>query len=237
MTISRQLIWLALAISLLFNVFFLAGYLQARAQQRDVAREEAAAVDRVAEELELNDAQTTLFRQLHEGMDGDVAVFGLGFALVRQELMDELARPEPDVIRLREIVDREADLHRQRRLAASRRFSEFVGMRSSDQRQRLSEHFRHRRGDRDRDRREGLMRRFDLDGDGHLNEQEQAAAREHFEQRKREHECQRAEMLQRFDANGDGQLDDQELQTARRWFIENGGRRGGGGPPRGRRRD
>ncbi|MHC5003567.1 MAG: periplasmic heavy metal sensor [Planctomycetota bacterium] len=226
--IRSRLVWLALAISVLFNVFFLAGYLQARAGVVDGGS--GAPVQRVTEELGLNDAQATLFRQLRDGMAQDEQMHRRRFELAREELMEELNKPEPDVARLREIVDREAELHRERYLAGSRRFSHFVGVLSPEQRRRLSDHFQHHRRGRGRGDKEWMLRRFDANEDGHLDEQERAAAREHFEERKRQ---RHAEMLERFDADGDGQLDESELEEARRWFQQNG--RDGGGR-RGRRR-
>ncbi|MHC4990907.1 MAG: hypothetical protein ACYTGC_07990, partial [Planctomycetota bacterium] len=210
---KRQLLWLALAMSVLFNVFFAAGYLQARAQARVATDDDVAT--RVAGVLDLDDRQRAAFGEMHRSLNEEAAVLDRGIALTRQELIAELQREQPDLDRLRGIVDREAELHRQRREAGAPYLREFVRLLSRDQRRRLAGCFGEQGRDRHRRHERWLLERFDANGDGVLDEQERAAARSNWEERKRERE---REMMERFDVNSDGRLDEAEEATLREWM-------------------
>lgn len=249
----RQLLWLALALSLLFNVFFAAGYLKSRAE---AATTDPTGPTRVVEALGLDGAQAAEFSRLQSEMEEDLAGLDGAMAVARQNLLAELDKQSPDLDRLRVIVNQTAELHQQRRAAGAQRLNDFLGMLSPEQRQRLSRQLdRHPQSERVRRR----LRRFDADGDGRLDADERAEAEQFFELKRQEHQRKRQEMQRlfdvdgdgaldaeeaealrehrrrevekRFDADGDGMLNEQELEAMRRWLRERSG-----GPPPGERR-
>ncbi len=233
---KQHLILLALALSGLFNVFFVVGYVQAR-------RAQATATDvtgRVADELGLDTAQSALFAELRTRGRQDADVYEGSLALVRQELVDELNRKQLDPDRLQAIVDREAELRRQWRLEEAARLNDFAASLTPSQRDKLMQRM-HRATMHER-RRHEMLRRFDTDGDGELNNEERMAAREsmqawraerghrwgqrHGEPRSRDRRM-RVELLRRFDTDGDGQLGPQERQAMTQWLMQRNGKPNG----------
>ena len=176
---KQNLLLFALVLSGLFNVFFVAGYLKARAE---AAPDVTVAVGR---ELGLDTAQAALFKQLRETGHADAELYQDSITLVRRELVDEL-NVDQDPERVAEIVDREADLRRQWRQAEARRFTDFVG--SLEPQQRRALHSRMKHAVSNQERHEALLRRFDANCDGVLDEQERRAAREHMQTRRAERE-------------------------------------------------
>lgn len=234
---KRHLLLFALVLSGLFNVFFVAGYLKARAE----AAPDVAAV--VGRELGLDTQQEALFQNLRESGRADAELYESGITLVRRELVDQLNQPDRDPDRIVEIVEREADLRRQWRLAEAGRFADFVESLQPQQRHELQT--RMRRAAAKKERHEAFLRRFDADGDGVLNDAERQAAREHMQQRWAEGEKHwrdrfggaggadrrgprragmerriRVELITRFDADGDGRLDEQEQAALFAWLDE-----------------
>jgi hypothetical protein len=236
---TRGFVWLLLAISVLFNVFFLAGFLKARAAV-DTGVEGAASVDRVAEVLNLDGTQTETFGRLRSAMREDERVVREAMSVNRRELAEELARETPDIERVRELATDQADLHRRRREAGAERFSDFMGVLTPEQCARLG-----------RELHRGRKRfgpppvdplQYDADGDGVLNEQEEETFRaerkaeieRHLDRMERTHEerkRRREEFRRRFDADGDGHLDDVE-RAALREFMQTQRPRGRRRPPR-----
>ncbi len=230
---KHNLLLFAVVLSVLFNVFFVAGYLKARAE---AAPDVPAAVSR---ELGLNTTQAALFKQLRETGRADAELYEDSITLVRRELVDQL-NSDHDPDRVAEIVDREADLRRQWRLAEAMRFSDFV--RSLEPQQRRALFSRMKCAESKHGRHEELVRRFDGNGDGVLDEQERQVARNHMRMRRAERERQgrsgppgmgrrgsrsagvdrrvRHELIKRFDANGNGRIDDQELEALLAWLGE-----------------
>jgi len=209
---KRQLIWLILAMSLMFNLFFIAGYMRS---QSIAARADSpdAVADLVTRELNLSDSQAAVFTDLRSSLKKAAAEYDDSIALAQQDLVDELARDEPDLDNLRDIIDRQADLHRQRRLAGADRFGEFVSVLSTEQRRNLSG--RLGRGPFGKHRQRRMLDQFDTNKDGKLDEQERAAAREFENSRRAERERnRRAELIKRYDINGDGELDESEQAAA-----------------------
>jgi hypothetical protein len=212
---KRNLVWLLLALSVLFNVFFMAGYVQARAAARRAAEAEVLS-QRVARELALDEGQQAVFAALRSALREETVAYDGEMALLRQELAAELARQEPDLARVRELVSRGARLEQGRHEARARRFSEFLGTLNPEQCRRLG----HRLGPEGR--RGGgvppwVLEEFDADRDGALSETERAEAGRFLEARRQEREKKRAELLQRFDRDGDGRLNEQEREALRRW--------------------
>ncbi len=229
---KRNLLLFALVLSGLFNVFFVAGFLKARG--------EADVIAAVGSELGLDTTQAALFKRLRETSHADAELYKDSITLVRRELVDQLdSDDDPD--RVAEIVDREADLRRQWRLAEARRFTDFVGSLEPQQRRALFSRMKHTASKQQRH--EALVRRFDANGDGALDEQERQAARKHMRARRAERERHgrngfggppgtgrrgsrpsgidrrvRHELIKRFDADGDGRLDAQEQEALLAWI-------------------
>ncbi len=216
----RSLVWFILALSLLFNVFFVAGAWRVRGEASNGDR----VTNLVAADLDLDEPQAALFAELRKGVEADQETYEEGIALLHQQLITELSRDEPNLQGVRDLVDQEADLRQQRSRGRSERFNDFVRMLSPEQCRKLSSRVGHSR--RGRARWQQMLQKFDTDGDGQLNDEERAAAEEHIKERRRHHEQRRREMLERFDANGDGQLDEAERGAMRReWMSERNGRK------------
>ncbi len=229
-----NLVFLALVLSVLFNVFFIAGYARAR---RDAARD---VTDVVGRELDLDDAQSALFNQLRAAGHDDAEMYRDSISLVRHELVDELDRPDGDARRLAEIVEREADVHRQWKLADASRLAEFIESLTPEQRHAMRLRIR---GTGNGDHPARRIRRFDTNGDGVLDDEERRAGQVRMRARRAEHWRQRfgegpdgdhrgrsegpgrsggerrirRELMTRFDADGDGALDANERQVLLDW--------------------
>lgn len=200
----RSFYWFILALSLMFNAFFVLGSWQARGETANGDR----VTNLVAAELNLDESQSALFAELRKSVEVDQRVYEEGLALVHEELINELSRDEPNLQDVRGFVDREAQLRQQRGLARSERFNDFVRMLSPEQCRKLSRRVGHSR--RGRARWQAMLQKFDTDGDGQLNDVERAAAQEYINEHRKDREQRRREMFERFDANGDGQLDPHE---------------------------
>jgi Spy/CpxP family protein refolding chaperone len=221
----RWLLWLALALSLLFNVFFAAGYLMARSATGD----ETAVPGQVTKALDLDDAQTAEFEHLRATYHTERAVWDEQFMDLAAQLTTELARDEPNPEKLREILSRRADLEGERHRARAQHFSNFISTLDPEQCRRLAERMQHEvQGHRRR--RFDQLRRFDENGDGELDEAERRAARAAMERNRGDWQREHQERTERFDANGDGELDDEEREAMRTWMRENRRGRAGSGP-------
>lgn len=251
---KRNLLILLLAMSVLFNLFFAAGFVRARSAWKKASVGDPEAVQ-VARDLNLDEGQRAAFEELRSTMRAEQAMFAESLALVRQELAQELGREQPDLEKVRSIVSRESELISQRRQAETGRFSAFVGLLNPDQCRKLSERFRGRgpwRGppapgsgpgagagpglgsgpDRPPGGPDGRGRspleRFDANHDGQLDDEERAAAHLAMQDRIRRERHRQEEMFDRFDADDDGKLDREELGAWMRWNFEQGRNR----PPR-----
>jgi Spy/CpxP family protein refolding chaperone len=207
-----------LALSVIFNIFFIAGAMQPNRPEDPVA-----SITRVANELSLDQQQADRLSELR-------ASFREETALVREELHEvhdaigaEMASESPDGTTLRTLMQREAALIGERRAAAQQHFGHFVELLTPEQRTDLGRrmHPEHgRRGRRADSPHEAD--RFDADGDGVLNESERAEARRSVEIRRNQQATWRAEMRQKFDENQDGRLDATEREAMRAWLLEQG---------------
>ncbi|MEE8154651.1 MAG: Spy/CpxP family protein refolding chaperone [Phycisphaerales bacterium] len=207
----RSFYWFILALSLMFNAFFVLGSWQARGETGNGER----VTNLVAAELNLDESQSALFAELRRSMEADQHVYEEGLALLHEELINELSRDEPNLQGVRDLVDQEAELRQQRGRARSDRFNDFVRMLSPEQCRKLSRRVSHSR--RGRAHRQAMLQKFDQDGDGRLNDLERAAAQEHIKERRKDYEQRRRDMHERFDANGDGRIDDTERAAMREW--------------------
>ena len=206
----RSLVWFILALSLLFNAFFVAGAWRVRGETSNGDR----VTNLVAADLDLDEPQAALFAELRKSVEADQESYEEGIALLHQQLITELSRDEPNLQGVRDLVDQEVDLRQQRSRGRSDRFNEFVRMLSPEQCRKLSSRVGHSR--RGRARRQQMLQKFDTDRDGQLNDEERAAAEEHIQAHRKDRESRRRDMHERFDADGDGQLDDAERAAMRR---------------------
>ena len=198
---TRSIVWFLLVLSLLFNVFFVFGYMQAKSSsqlQNGNITEANRVTEFVGNELKLDSKQRELFSRLRSEMRG----FNESIALVDQELLNELSKKQPNLDKIREIASNQVELNNQRRSEGSQKFNTLLKALSPDQCKRLSD-----RVGRGRHGRAQFRRMFDENNDGKVDEQEMAKAKA-----KRDvwREKKRAEMLEQFDANDDGNIDDEE---------------------------
>lgn len=197
----RSLVWFLLVLSLLFNVFFVFGYMQAKAnsqlQNGDIT-ETNRVTEFVGNELKLDDKQRELFTRLRSEM----RVFNESIALADQELLSELGKQQPDLEKIREIVASQVELNNQRRSEGSQKFNTFLRVLSPDQCKRISD-----RIGRVRHGRAGFRRMFDENKDGKVDDQEMARAKA---KRDAWREKRRKELLDRYDDNGNGDIDEEE---------------------------
>lgn len=236
------MIRLALALSLLFNVFFAAGYVSTLRKLEQA--EPATDVEVVSSELGLTGTQQTHFDALRNEFRSERASHREAMGVLRQLEAQELAVDVPDQATLDEIRARRSELQRGHRAAGRRLFDEFMNTLTPEQRRRIGE--RMRRGGERRDRgdrgdrggrrgrgdrgasRDEVLRNFDSNGDGRLDEAEQLAFQEAMQRRKEDHvrrqqaweeTKQRLERLalEKFDADGNGELDDDERARAWDW--------------------
>lgn len=121
----QSLIHLALALSLLFNGFFVIGYLQGR--QINAALPEEERVTRlVTDELRLSDSQQRVYRELRANLHDAVHDLEARLAQVQLALIDAVNQPNPDFVEILRLMDQKTQLDQERVGLASRHFGEFV---------------------------------------------------------------------------------------------------------------
>jgi hypothetical protein len=134
---------MALGVSLLFNVFVLLGFVQARAQLgqepalRGAPPRDGAIAQRLRDDLKLNEEQAALFMELSHELRSQRASLEKEMALARHELFSELRQPAPDLERLKALVTRQSELERDMRLAGTEVFGRFMGVLDVPQRRML----------------------------------------------------------------------------------------------------
>jgi Spy/CpxP family protein refolding chaperone len=239
-----RLLVVALAVSLVFNIAVLIGFVQRRAAEPGSSAPESAAQPdsraqqqrRLARELGLEQWQSVAFEDLQSRQQQLSALFADSVAVIRQDLAAELAKDGPDLDRVRALVDQEAELTRQRRRAGADLYAEFVGVLTPAQRQRLGERFsapagpvplpqQHRSAQPQRSPvSPDLVRRFDRNANGRLDGDEPQAARRELDRRRREvapHLPRRPPLWPWFDADDDGQLNEAERAKMEAFMREN----------------
>lgn len=207
-----------LALSVVFNIFFIAGALR---PQRP--NDTGTAITQVANELSLDTKQADRLAELRASFQDDTALIRAELHEVHDAISAEMASDEPDGAALRELMAREADLVSQRRQAAQQHFGHFVDLLTPEQRLDLGRrmHPEHRHTDRPHDP-PHVIQRFDADGDGTLSKSERDEAHRSVERRREQQASWRAELRKKFDENQDGQLDAEERETMRSWLLEQG---------------
>ncbi len=242
---KTRILMALLGLSIIFNIFFVAGAL--RHQRRG---DPVAAITQVANELSLDTQQADRLAELRKSFREDTALIREELHEVHEAIGIEMASDAPDATTLRELMERESDLIAQRRQAAQQHFGHFVDLLTPEQRHGLGRrmHPKHMHSDRPAEP-PHIVERFDSDGDGTLDDEERAEARRSVETRRQRHVNWQAEMRHKFDENQDGHLDAEEQEALRAWLLEQGftppdefrddhrrrrdHRRPGGPPPRG----
>lgn len=236
---SSRILLILLTISLVFNLAVLIGYMQSKAttptEQTSSPQSSHAtpvaqrpSLERLARELRLNEQQTSAFRELLARQQQQAIVFNDSLAMLRQELREELRKAEPDLSRVRAVLDQESGMNRQRRLADAELYGEFVNLLNPDQRQRLSEREANsvRQSSTQRPTNAtppDMLRRFDRNSNGRLDPDEAREARQYLQSRRRELAPKAAAMPPLwpwFDRNSDGELDDIERAAMAQFLRE-----------------
>jgi Spy/CpxP family protein refolding chaperone len=223
---SRRVLAILLVVSMLFNFAVLIGFVKSRrdaasaTSTRDLtpatAPAEQSLLARLANELKLDPTQADALKELRRRQQQQQVVFGESLMVVRQDLQAELREDEPDLERVRTLVDQEADLLRQRRQAEAELYGEFVALLSPQQRHRLGERLGPQQQARSRvPISPELVKRFDRNNNGRLDPEEAKQARTDLEGRRRE-VAPRVQQLPPlwpwFDADDDGELNATERE-------------------------
>jgi len=234
--------WLGilLVLSLLFNVFYAGGAIQAEGE-RKVVSAETGVVDKVAERLDLDAAQRQAFLDLKRSGEEQAERLQGDLAEARQQLLAALGARTLDQEGLAELQEFEARQRLEHRLQMGERLRQFMDLLTAEQRRQMAEMLQERLQGTPPGR--FLMRRWDADKDGRLSDEERAAARQGFRRRMQESRAthpatggpgprggrpgigrgagpgpgdgQRREMmLRRFDRDGDGVLSPEERAQA-----------------------
>ncbi|MEM7228907.1 MAG: hypothetical protein AAF432_08840 [Planctomycetota bacterium] len=231
----RTIVWLVLSLSLLFNLFFAVGYVQAKRQADQAAS--STPVEQISKTLRLDDTQESIYRDLKTSMRTlrDQAMADM--RAIQMELADVMGDPNADRSRVEQIVERSDALRETIREAELATLEEFLGVLSVEQQNELLGRLvmeKHHR------RRPTLRERCDTNGDGHLDDEEWTRFDQQLRDRQRSFrdrfmsDTQNAgqhRILERFDANKNGVLDPEEREAFEAFREEHGwGRRGGGRP-------
>ncbi|MBT8484208.1 MAG: periplasmic heavy metal sensor [Phycisphaerales bacterium] len=233
----KSTLGLLLALSLLFNVFFVVGFVRAQ-RLADAAQVESASL--VGRELDLDQDQEQEFAELRATMHEQRRVAQEALALVHREIMTEMSKGDLDIDRLETLVDREMEIQREIRMAAIEHLRRFADRLTPEQRRMMLSRFAGS-GGRHHRRFAEMLKRFDENGDGQLDPDEQAKARAFHEQRRRERGQRgagpdrdnfgnrrdegRRRFIDAFDEDGDGELNEQERAAREEWIRQR--RRGG----------
>lgn len=179
---KHKALLVALGLSLLFNIFVLIGFTQARAEH-GTDRRDNRMLERMVGELNLDEAQARAFAELQRTTRMHRSVFDESLALTQHDLMAELRSDSPDLERVRGLVAKRSELERERRMEGAQIYGQFVKVLSPEQRKGLSNRMLPGR------QRPGPMmalRRFDANANGTLEPEELAAAQRQIDRRRRE---------------------------------------------------
>ena len=213
---QRALIGL-LALSVLFNIFVLLGFARAR-RAAETAISEEKVVQQVAAELKLDPAQAQRFGELRSSMRRDTAKLNESLSIIRQRMMTELRAESPSIETVRQLVDEETEMLRQRRMLGAETFERFIKELTPQQRQAMNRRVaRNPRGIPPH-----IVKRFDADKNGTLDQAEldAAMAQPDFGRQNRSPRRPPPMTWQRFDADQNGMLDAQELAKMDEFWRE-----------------
>ena len=209
---TRSTLAFLLGLSLLFNIFFIAGAMTWRVPAEV---NEATRVSRIVTELGLDGQQEEVFKSMQQQFSMESAVIGEQLSRVRQMISAELESDAPDVEELRNLSSQEASLLTDRRTMGVDQFTYFVDMLSPKQRRdlgrRLSGHPRGRH-ESPRKMEQRAIEKFDSNGDGLLDDAERKNARAFAKQEHEKRRMHREQTRMQFDLDGDGSLSSEETR-------------------------
>lgn len=132
----QSLVHFVLALSLLFNGFFVIGYLQGRESAASIPTEERV-TQLVADELRLTPNQQQVYRELRANLHHAVNDLDSQLARVQLALIEAVNQPKPDFVEILRLMDEKTQLDQARVGVASRHFSEFARTLSPSQKAAL----------------------------------------------------------------------------------------------------
>lgn len=214
-----RILGILLALSVVFNVFFLVGQIKESATAESMPRR----LVQVAHELGLDGDQAGRLDELRDSFKEQTADLSRRLRDTREAIAIELDGESPDIDRVRELMIQESELIAVRRTRAFEHFGAFVDLLTPEQRRDLGRRLRPKDGHHpDNEHPAHVLDRFDLDQDGTLDDQERASLEAHHDELRQIRKQRRAEARKQFDADGNGTLDAQEREAMRAWFVENG---------------
>ena len=218
---NRNTLIFVLGLTLLFNIFFVAGAMTWRVPA--VTDETREATD-VARKLGLDERQKEAFTSMRRQFETESAVIRQQLLRIRDRISEELESDTPDVEQLRHLSAQESSLLAERRNMGVDQFTYFVDMLSPNQRRdlgrRLSGHPRGRRVSPE-DLEKRAVEKFDTNGDGVLDDAERQQAREFARQEHEQRRMRRDKIRMQFDQDGDGTLSPEEHEAYRKHILEN----------------
>lgn len=186
---TRRVLLIALGLSLLFNVFVLIGFARARTAAIKALDNQKEVEGRIARELNLNPEQERVLADLRADHRQQNEFYEESIGLVRQNLIAELRKENPDLAKVRELIEQEADLYKQRRQAGADLFGRFVGELTPQQRREMIGRFLNTmRGPHGQPNRPFIPKRvleqFDKNRNGVLDPDEMHQAQQEMERRR-----------------------------------------------------
>lgn len=133
-----RLLWVALALSLTLNVFFVAGLIWSRAAEPS-APPFADRLTRVAGEVNLSQDQHLAFQQLLQEMENRSQRLRDSNHPILQHIWDELGAAQPDQALISRLVDEATENRRAYQMDVSAALGRFLAVLSPDQRARFVE--------------------------------------------------------------------------------------------------
>ena len=212
---TRTMLTALLALSVIFNVFFVIGAMTHSPEYQSNRR-----LQRMTRELELDARQSDRLAELRTSFGNQNAVLQGDLHHIRMQIAQELDGDAPDLDLVRDLMEQEAELAATRRASAAQHFSDFIDLLSPPQRHALG-----RRLAADRKPRTlppEVASGFDEDGNGILSEEEHARARAEMRRRHEQRRHRREQARERFDTNENGTLDAEEREAMRAWLLEQG---------------
>ncbi len=132
-----RLLWVALALSLTLNIFFVGGLLWSRVAEPPAPFPERLA--RMADEINLSQDQRHAFQQLMAEMQERSQRMRDSNHVIIQRIWDELATAQPDQALIDRLVDEASENRRAYQKDVSAALGRFFAVLSSDQRARFVE--------------------------------------------------------------------------------------------------
>jgi Spy/CpxP family protein refolding chaperone len=161
--------------------------------------------DRAARILELSETQRATLAEIKAERDRIFPAIDEDSQLLEHDLREELEAEQADSAVVRQILERQAQLSRDRRMAQADLFERFQQMLTPEQRHRLHDALTKRPPHPQRP--PEVIARFDRDGDGRLNPEERAAADQELRNRRALHGPRGGRLEGRPEGAGDAPAD------------------------------